>query len=145
MGRVIMGVIDDLFGVHKELDCLKKQRQIVGTKFFQRALKTNGRNTGRTSRDKLPEGRQSNCWCTKHTSMLAFQRVAKVAICLSPQMASLMTHTHAAMCPHRPMLFIQTLNWDHSPSTHGEPSPLTKNFKGKDQSIMRHNGGLLAM
>ena len=120
IGRDITGVVDHLFGVHNELDCLeKKKREIVGTKV------SNG------SSNKWPKHRRSvagtsyrnvaktlvgtqfahRCWLSKG--------FAKVAVCLSPQTASPMTHTHAGMHPERPMLTIETLTWDHSPTAHG--------------------------
>ena len=70
--------------------------------------------------------------------------VAKVAIALSPQIARPMTHTQAGMHPQRPMQAMDTDNWDHSPSAHRWPSPLTMHVMGNDESIMRHNGSWLA-
>ena len=56
---------------------------------------------------------------TKRTLILASQRVAKVAICLCPEMARLMTYTQAGMHPKRPMLTMHTLGWEHSSVAHG--------------------------
>ena len=57
--------------------------------------------------------------CARQTLILSSQRVARVAITLSPQIARPMTHTQAGIRPQRTMLAMDTDNWDHSPPAQG--------------------------
>ena len=102
---------------------------------------TNGPNTAGTSPKQVDGTSPEQSLVHKIHLDVGFPKGCQGGRLPGPRDGKSETHTHAGMRLRRPMLTMETRNYDHSPPAHGSPPPVTMNVKGKDQSIMRHNGG----